>query len=157
MFVAEAFNIAEGMKHRPLIYPIAYKSAVYAVILLSFHVVEDALIGLWRGKTLGESISSLGGGSLEEILVVALIMGRSSFPRLGPLTRAVNLGRSHLSTLLTPPPRLARAFAEEWRWCARMLPRDQRIDISSSSNDSFIQMFEMQLPVVFVIPRRTAE
>ncbi|MEH2674526.1 hypothetical protein DXU07_35735 [Bradyrhizobium elkanii] len=74
MFVAEAFNIAEDMKHRPLIYPIVYKSAVYTVILLSFHVVEDALMGLWRGKTLGESISSLGGGSPEEILVVALIM-----------------------------------------------------------------------------------
>ncbi|MBR1161932.1 hypothetical protein [Bradyrhizobium elkanii] len=32
--------------------------------------------------------------------------------------------------------------------------RDQRIDISGSSNDSFIQMFEMQLPAKVVIPGR---
>ncbi|MTV12331.1 hypothetical protein FDV58_37045 [Bradyrhizobium elkanii] len=74
MFIAEAFNVAEDMKHKPLIYPIVYKSAVYAVILMSFHVVEDALAGLWRGKTLSESIPSLGGGNPEEILVMALIM-----------------------------------------------------------------------------------
>ena len=30
----------------------------------------------------------------------------------------------------------------------------QRIDISGSSNDSFIQMFEMQLPANIVIPGR---
>ncbi|MGY3535002.1 hypothetical protein [Bradyrhizobium embrapense] len=74
MFVAEAFNVAEDMKHRPLIYPIVYKSAVYAVILMSFHVVEDTLVGLWRGKALGESIAALGGGRPEEMLVVTLIM-----------------------------------------------------------------------------------
>jgi hypothetical protein len=32
-----------------------------------------------------------------------------------------------------------------------------RIDIAGCSNDSFIQMFEMQLPVVFVVPAHRAQ
>jgi hypothetical protein len=35
-----------------------------------------------------------------------------------------------------------------------MPPAMLRIDISGSSNDSFIQMFEMQLPSAHVVPER---
>ncbi|MGY4479933.1 hypothetical protein [Bradyrhizobium sp. USDA 3364] len=55
---------------------------------------------------------------------------------------------------MTPPPRLARAFAGQAAVVCQNAARDQRIDISGSSNDSFIQMFEKQLPGVVVIPGR---
>jgi hypothetical protein len=74
MFVAEAFHVADDLKHKPLIYPILYKSAVFSLILMSFHLLEEVLAGMWHGKTVTESITALGGGSLMGILVVGVIM-----------------------------------------------------------------------------------
>jgi hypothetical protein len=74
MFVAEAFHVADDLRRKPLIYPILYKSAVFSVILISFHLLEEVLAGMWHGKAVTESITDLGGGGLEEILVVGLIM-----------------------------------------------------------------------------------
>ena len=73
MFFAEVFHAGEGLEDRPLIYPIMYKSAVFSLILISFHLLEEVLIGIWYGKAIGESITGLSGG-LQEILVVAVIM-----------------------------------------------------------------------------------
>ena len=74
MFIGEAFHVADDLKHKPLIYPIVYKSAVFSAILISFHVLEEVVMGMWRGKTLAQIILSLGGRSMEEILVFGVIM-----------------------------------------------------------------------------------
>jgi hypothetical protein len=73
MFVAEVFHVADDLKHRPLIYPILYKPAVFSLILISFHLLEEVLTGMWHGKTIAESIAALSGG-LEGILVLGVIM-----------------------------------------------------------------------------------
>jgi hypothetical protein len=73
MFVAEAFQVADHLKHKPLIYPIAYKSAVFSVLLISSRIFEEVLPGMWHGKTVTESIADLDGGSLEGILVFGVI------------------------------------------------------------------------------------
>jgi hypothetical protein len=74
MFIAEALNVADDLKHKPLIYPIVYKSAAFSAILISFHILEGVLEGMWHGKSIAESLGDLGGGSLKEILVVGMIM-----------------------------------------------------------------------------------
>ena len=74
MFIAEALHVADTLKQRPLIYPITYKSAVFSLILIVFHVLEEVLVGMWHGKTVAETIAALSGGRLEEILVVGVIM-----------------------------------------------------------------------------------
>jgi hypothetical protein len=74
MFIAEAFHVADNLKHKPLIYPIVYKSAVFSLILISFHVLEEVLTGMWHGKTVTQTITALTGGRLEEILVAGVIM-----------------------------------------------------------------------------------
>ena len=73
MYVAEAFQVADHLKHKPLIYPIAYKSAVSSVILISSHIFEEILPGMWHGKTVAESMADMSGGSLEGILVFGVI------------------------------------------------------------------------------------
>lgn len=73
MYVAEALQVADHLKHKPLIYPIVYKSAVFSVILISFHIFEEVLPGMWHGKTVAESMADLGGGTLEGILVFGVI------------------------------------------------------------------------------------
>ena len=74
VLVAEDFHIGDKLKNRPLIYPIMFKSAVFAVILMCFHIIEEMLIGLWHGKTLSQSIPNIGGGTLQGILMVGIIM-----------------------------------------------------------------------------------
>jgi hypothetical protein len=73
MFVAEAFQVADHLKHKPLIYPIVYKSAVFSVILISFHIFEEVLPGMWHGKTAAQSMADLTGGNLEGILIFGVI------------------------------------------------------------------------------------
>src|ERR1700730_15166289 len=74
VLVAEFFHIGDKFKNRPLIYPIMFKSAVFAVILLCFHMIEETLLGVFRGKTLSQSIPNIGGGTLQGILMVGIIM-----------------------------------------------------------------------------------
>lgn len=73
MFIAEVFNVADDLKRKPLIYPIVYKSAVFALILISFHILEGMLSGLWHNRSLAESISILRTNGLQ-LIVFGLIM-----------------------------------------------------------------------------------
>jgi hypothetical protein len=73
MFIAEAFNVADNLKRKPWIYPIVYKSAVYASILISFHILEEILMGLWHDRSIAGSIDALRTGSLQ-LSVFGLIM-----------------------------------------------------------------------------------
>ena len=73
MFIAEAFNVADDLKHKPLIYPIVYKSAVFALILIGFHALEEFLTGLWHGHSIAESINALRAEILQ-LIVFGLIM-----------------------------------------------------------------------------------
>jgi hypothetical protein len=88
MFVAEAFHVADGLKRKPLIYPILYKSAVFSVILIAFHALEDVLASMWHGKAFAESIAVLRGTG-EETLVFAIIM----FVVLMPFFALTEVGR----------------------------------------------------------------
>jgi hypothetical protein len=74
MLTADMFHVADNLKNKPLIYPIMFKSAIYSIILVSFYIIEETLIGMWHGKTEMESIPDIGGGSLKGILVVGLMM-----------------------------------------------------------------------------------
>src|SRR3979411_1865711 len=66
VLVAEFFHVGDKLKNRPLIYPIMFKSAVFAVILLCFHIIEETLIGILHGKTFSQSIPKIADGTLRE-------------------------------------------------------------------------------------------
>jgi uncharacterized protein (DUF1810 family) len=74
VLVGEYFHVGDKLKNRPLIYPIMFKSAVFAVILMCFHIIEETLIGILHGKPLSQSIPDIGGGTLQGILMVGIIM-----------------------------------------------------------------------------------
>jgi len=90
VLVAEYFHVGDRLKNRPLIYPIMFKSAVFAVILICFHIIEETLIGVLHGKTLAQSIPDTGGGKLQGILMVGIIM----FVVLTPFFAFRELGRA---------------------------------------------------------------
>ncbi|HEY8005320.1 MAG TPA: efflux RND transporter periplasmic adaptor subunit [Methylocella sp.] len=74
ILIGEYFHAGDNLKNRPLIFPILFKSAVFAVLLVCFHIFEEALIGVLHGKTLSQSVSNIGGGRLEGIAGIGLIM-----------------------------------------------------------------------------------
>ena len=89
MFIGEIFHVADNLRQKPLIYPVMLRSAVFAMLLVSFHLLEEVLLGLWAGKTVTESISNIGGGTVKGILVVGFII----FVVLIPFFAANELGR----------------------------------------------------------------
>jgi uncharacterized protein (DUF1810 family) len=90
VLVAEFFHVGDNIKNRPLIYPIMFKSAVFAVILICFHIIEETIIGVVHDKTLSQSIPNIGGGTLQGILMVGIIM----FVVLMPFFAFRELGRA---------------------------------------------------------------
>ena len=74
MFFAENLHVGENFRNRPLIYPILFKSALFAVILICFHLIEKVIVGALRGKAISESMPAIGSGSLDEMLSVGIIM-----------------------------------------------------------------------------------
>lgn len=73
LFFGEALQVGERYRDRPLIYPVLLKSALFAVLLLCFDLVEEIIKGTLYGKTLGESIVGTGGGTLEGVLSLGVI------------------------------------------------------------------------------------
>src|ERR1700730_5776318 len=90
VLVAEFFHVGDNLKNRPLIYPIMFKSAVFAVILLCFHMIEETLLGVLHGKPLFQSVPDIGGGTVQGIVMVGIIM----FVVLTPFFAFRELGRA---------------------------------------------------------------
>src|SRR3984893_288699 len=90
VMIAEFFHVGDKLKNRPLIYPIVFKSAGFAVILICFHIIEETIIGVLHGKMLSQSIPDIGGGTLQGILMVGIIM----FVVLMPFFAFRELGRA---------------------------------------------------------------
>jgi hypothetical protein len=74
MLVGDNLHVGEKFDTRPLVYPVLFKSALFAIILVCFDLIEEIVVGSWRGKSIAESIWSVGGGTLEGILSVGVIM-----------------------------------------------------------------------------------
>ena len=104
MLVIEKMNLAAKLRGRALVYPILHKSFVLAVVFLLFNIAETVVGGLWKGKTLADSFPKFGGGSLGELIVVALILAVALIPFFAfrELSRA--LGRGVLGALLMKDP-----------------------------------------------------
>ena len=61
MLVAEDFDLGRRFQDMPLIVPLLYKSFVFSLVFLCFHVVENIVIGQFQGKGVLESLPMIGG------------------------------------------------------------------------------------------------
>jgi hypothetical protein len=72
--VARALHLGEQVDDAPLIYPTLLKSALFALVLAAFKILEEFLVGLYHHKTFLETMSEIGGGTLKGILTLTLIL-----------------------------------------------------------------------------------
>jgi hypothetical protein len=64
-------------------------------VLACFKILEDAAVGLYHGKSFAESIADLGGGTLQAILILTLLLFVVLIPFVGfgELQRALGKGK----------------------------------------------------------------
>ena len=87
LLVADHFKLGTRFGEKPLIYPVLHKSFLFTVVLIGFHVIEIALVGLWRGSRIASSLFAEGLGNLKSIVSV----GMMSFVLLLPFFLFKNL------------------------------------------------------------------
>jgi hypothetical protein len=103
LLVGEQLNLGTRFKNRPLIYPILYKSLVFSVVLICFHIVESVAVGLWHGHTLVESLPPMIGWNPRGLLAVGAMCFVLLLPFFGFREIARVVGREELRALLLKP------------------------------------------------------
>jgi hypothetical protein len=73
MLVAEDLRLGDRLNDKPLIYSILFKSLLFGIALISFHIVEHVLIGMWNGSTIALSISEVGVKKMKGIASIGMI------------------------------------------------------------------------------------
>jgi hypothetical protein len=74
MLILEKMHVAEKQLDKPLIFQVLYKSAVFAIMLVVFYVLEEIIMGILRGKSVSQSIPVIGGDVSIEIASAGVIM-----------------------------------------------------------------------------------
>lgn len=100
VLTAEFFQVADNLKHKPLVYPIVFKSAVFCVILICFYIVEETLVGIWHGKTIVDAFPEMGGEGWKGMLVVGAILFVGLIPFFGYRELVRVLGKDELHSLI---------------------------------------------------------
>jgi len=73
MLVAEDLHLGNRFNDKPLIYSVLFKSLLFGVTLICFHIIEDVGIGMWHGKTISDGISEIGVNKLGRMVSVGII------------------------------------------------------------------------------------
>jgi hypothetical protein len=105
LLVAKALHLGEWVEDWPLIYPTLLKSALFTIVLACFKILEEAGLGLYRGKSFQQSIADLGGGTLNGILCLSLIMFVTLLPFFVLTELQGALGEGKLMQLFFRPRR----------------------------------------------------
>jgi hypothetical protein len=100
MLVAEELRIGTRFRRRAPVVPVLHKSLVFAIIFICFNMAEEIVIGLWKGKTVAESIPKIGGGSPFGLVIAGLMFTVALIPFFAFRELSRVLGKGVLETLL---------------------------------------------------------
>jgi hypothetical protein len=73
ILIGEALHVGEGRVQKRPISSALFKSAMFALLVLGFEIVEAVIEGLIHGKSMVASIPRLGGGGLEGKVLYGVI------------------------------------------------------------------------------------
>ena len=111
MLVAEDLHFANWFKNSPLVYPILFKSVAFTILFLIFDIVEEVVVGLFKGRTIAESFPDIGGGGARGmffmfIIISVLLVPFFAFRELGQV-----IGERELHSLILTRKRSQSAGA----------------------------------------------
>jgi hypothetical protein len=100
VLIGDSLHLGEQLKDRALIYEVLFRSAVFAVLLICFEISEEVVIGMLHGKTMTQSIPPLGGGGVEGIVLVSIMLFACLIPLFAILGIRRALGDAEFHSLL---------------------------------------------------------
>lgn len=100
ILIARAFHFGERFKDKPLVYAILFESAVFSVLLVCCDVLEEVLVGVFHNKTIAQSIPALGGGGMEGVLLVGLMVFIALIPFFSFTEVAHVIGEDELLSII---------------------------------------------------------
>jgi len=103
MLTAKDLHLGEKYDEAPLIYSTLLKSALFTLVLACFKILEETVVGLYHGKSFQQSISDLGGGTLNGILILTLLLFAMLIPFVGYGELQRVLGEGKLEQLFFQP------------------------------------------------------
>jgi hypothetical protein len=74
MLIGHAVKLGERETNRPLIWPTLYRAFLFLLLLIAMTIIEEAVVGLFHGRSVAASLGDLFGPRLLETLAGYLIM-----------------------------------------------------------------------------------
>ena len=100
MLVAEDLRLGRRFEDGPLIYPVLFKSLLFAILFIGFHVVEHVIIALWHGEGILQGVPEFGGGGIKGVFSVGVIMSVVLIPFFAFVEMRRVFGPRALNTLI---------------------------------------------------------
>jgi hypothetical protein len=67
------FRVGQGLRSLPLIWQTLYRSFAFLILLLVLNAFEQIIEGLIHHKSLADSLSEFGGGTLDELIATSIV------------------------------------------------------------------------------------
>ncbi len=103
--VGQKLHLADSRKDAPVALPALIKSVIFGMLLVLFNIVEATAIGAYHGKSVREAIPTIGDGSLQAILITAIIASVALVPFFAFIELERVFGTEALYALLFGRPR----------------------------------------------------
>ena len=100
MMVYEMFDPAKGYRERPLVYVIFCETLLVTILFILVHLLEKIIEGLIKGKTVADSLPSIGGGGLAGLFSASVIVFFALLPFFGLKNLSLAMGPGKLRTIL---------------------------------------------------------
>jgi phosphatidylserine synthase len=103
ILVADDFHFAEWFKERAPIYSILAKAVAFTILLLIFDIVEEVVVGKFKGKSLAESFPHVGDGSPRAFFYMMIVFAIALIPFFSFKEIGRVFGERELRSLLFTP------------------------------------------------------
>ncbi len=100
MLLAEGLKLGRQLDHLPMIYPIVYKSALFSVLFIVFHGLEEIAVAAFASKPIAAHFPAIGGGTWIGAAFVWAIMAVSLLPFFALREISQVLGEGRLWALM---------------------------------------------------------
>jgi hypothetical protein len=74
MLLGSAFHVGGRVTRPPLILPTLRRSAAFLVLLIVLNVIEEVVVGLIHGRSVGDAMAEIAGGTWPQIIATTIIL-----------------------------------------------------------------------------------
>lgn len=101
LLLGDILGLGEGLRKRAFPLVVAGRTALFTVLLIAFHMVEEAVRALIKGEPVSQSLLHLGGGSWFGVWVYAGLMFVMLLPVMAWRELSFVLGKNTLWNIVT--------------------------------------------------------